>query len=173
MDLNKLKADYEQGSLSYKQLADKYGTTVGAVRYRIRKNRWTRKNVNKADNSPENNTKTCITSENVTLSRTELITDVADKLLFSLARAVGELDNYTLKNKVKIKTIEYSEESGKAESEEIEERESVAVAKGIVDRSELRQLVTALRDIKEIYEFESRSENKIEELIRGLCDDIH
>lgn len=105
------------------------------------------------------------------MPKRELIVRVADKLLYSVARAADELDRYVMKNKVKTKKVEYDDSSGKAEKEVISENEHIEEAFGIVDRVELRQLVTALKDIKEIYEVGAENGGKIEELIRGLCYD--
>ncbi len=105
------------------------------------------------------------------MPKRELIVRVADKLLYSVARAADELDRYVMKNKVKTKKVEYDDSSGKAEKEVISENEHIEEALGIVDRVELRQLVTALKDIKEIYEVGTENGGKIEELIRGLCYD--
>lgn len=100
----------------------------------------------------------------------ESLSNVADKLLQCVSKAADQLELYVTKNKHKVKTTEYDSETGKAQCEQSSEEETIGSAGGIIDRSELRHLVTALKDIKEIYERDSVGENKLEELIRGICE---
>lgn len=169
-----IRKEYENGGITRRDLADKYSITVGSLKYRIEKEGWKKnKNTLKSTDEPVNQPEQEDNADNFpeNQDKRELIVSVADKLLGCVSRAADELDRYVIKNKVKTKMVEYDESSGKAGVETINEDEYISSESSIVDRGELRQLVTALKDIKDIYENVTDSDNRIEELIRGLCDD--
>lgn len=194
MDWKDAKTEYENGGVSCRKIAERLGVSESTIRRRAEKEGWRKaESVGKSKNAARNvkadkaqtdgknknggsREEKCAVweiGENMFAEtpKNEIISRVADKLLYSVARAADELDRYIMKNKVKTKTVEYDDSSGKAEREIIREDECICEASGIVDRVELRQLVTALKDIKEIYEVGAQGGGKIEELIRGLCDD--
>ena len=164
MDWDKIKEEFQNSECTIRELAEKYDIKVGSVRYRAGKEGW-KKN---GDIKSLKKTKSSVRQNK---NKREIIIAVADKLLDCVAKAAEELDTYTMKNKVKTKSVEYDSKSGKTGREIICENEQIESAKGIIDRIELKQLVTALRDIKEIYDNQSMGENRIEQLIRGLIND--
>lgn len=159
MDWEKVRFEFENSDCTMKGLAEKYGVSLGAVRYRADRYGWKRS----CESGKKERAKK--------LSKRDVIISVADRLLECVAKAADELDVYTMKNKVKTKSVEYDAESGKTGREVICENEQIESAKGIIDRMELKQLVTALKDIKEIYDNQSLGENKVEQLIRGLMEE--
>jgi rRNA pseudouridine-1189 N-methylase Emg1 (Nep1/Mra1 family) len=80
------------------------------------------------------------------------IDDLADKLLEKLEQAITELDLQLYKHTDKTKVIEYNNElrPDKPTKETIHEEEKLLEAKSIVDRQGLKQIASALKDIKEV-----------------------
>lgn len=173
MNWGKVRKEYEKGRLTQTEISRLFCVPISTLRSRAKKEGWSRVNMKTSkhnkntapDNSPPEKLPDAGTKR-------EQIISVADKLLSSISRAADELDRYAVKNKVRTKTVEYDSESGKAGCEVIREDEKLEEVCSIVDRVELKQLVTALKDISDIYENgKSDSGNRLEELIRGLCDD--
>ena len=80
------------------------------------------------------------------------IDDLADQLLEKLEQAITELDLQLYKHTDKTKIIEYNTERrpDKPTKETIHEEEKLLEAKSIVDRQGLKQIASALKDIKEV-----------------------
>lgn len=78
----------------------------------------------------------------------EKLDAVTLRLIEKLERAIDELDSYTLIRKIKEKSIEYEDEGKKPTNETITETEEIRIEKGLIDRSALKQLVSALNELK-------------------------
>ena len=136
-DWQAIKTEYITTDTSYRKLAQKYGVSYQAICRRSKEEGWIdlreqhmNKTVSKAVDK--------ISSKKADkLSR---IDDLADKLLEKLEKAITELDMEIIKRKTKL------EDDGLEVTTETME----AKAGGIVDRQGLKQIASALKDIKEV-----------------------
>ena len=84
-------------------------------------------------------------------SREERILSISDSLLDKIEKSIAELDRCIVKNKEKTKTVEYDYETKKPINEVVEEKEEIRVIDGMIDKMGLKQLVSTLKDIKDIH----------------------
>lgn len=87
---------------------------------------------------------------------------IADKAADKAEQALGELEQYVVKDKKKVRTVEYKDNTaiGKPTKEVIDETEHINIANGPVDRLGLSQVTAALKNIKEIYSLPVDLEDK-------------
>ena len=83
------------------------------------------------------------------LTAEERIQQLTGLLLDKIARAEEELDVYTSVSKERKKETEFNEK-GKATGEIVTEKEHRRRYRDVVDRSALKQLTAALKDLKDI-----------------------
>lgn len=76
---------------------------------------------------------------------------LSEKLLKKTEMAIEQVDLYKIKVKEKSKEVEYDDESKKLISEVQTEREKAEIGQSLIDTSSLRQLVSTLKDIKDIH----------------------
>ena len=76
--------------------------------------------------------------------------DTATKLLEKINESMEELNKYLAKNTHKTKTIEYNVQVGKPSKEIIEETEELREVISLIDRSGLKQLTSALKDVNDV-----------------------
>ena len=148
-DWQAIKTEYITTDTSYRKLAQKYGVSYQAICRRSKEEGWIdlreqhmNKTVSKAVDK--------ISSKKADkLSR---IDDLADQLLDKLQQAIQELDLQLAKHTDKTKTIEYDNDRrpDKPTRETIHEEEKLLEVKSIVDRQGLKQIASALKDIKEV-----------------------
>ena len=103
--------------------------------------------------------------------RLSRIQGITDKLLDKLERAVEELDIQLFKNVEKVKEIEYNnfERPDKPTKETIHEEEKYTEVRTIIDKSGLKAVASALRDIKEVQMLKTELDRKEQEArIRNL-----
>lgn len=150
MDWNAIKTEYiTDESSSYRKLAKKYGVSLTAITHRAKKENWAEKKAQFKDKLITKNIEKISKKKSDKMAR---INDITDKLLAKIERAVEELDIVLYKSVEKIKEIEYNNEErpDKPTKEIIHEEENVNEVHTIVDRKGLKDIASALRDIKEI-----------------------
>ncbi len=76
--------------------------------------------------------------------------DTAIKLLEKINDSMEELNKYFSRNSKKTKTVEYDYKVGKPKKETTVDQEEIQEFYSIVDRSGLKQLTSALKDINDI-----------------------
>lgn len=76
--------------------------------------------------------------------------DTATKLLEKINESMEELNKYLAKNTRKTKTIEYNVQVGKPSKEIIDETEELREVISLIDRSGLKQLTSALKDVNDV-----------------------
>ena len=84
-------------------------------------------------------------------TRTKQILALSDRLLEKINLAIEEVDLYKIKVKEKTKDVEYDEETKKIINETQTEKEKAETGKSLIDTSALKQLVSTLKDIKDIH----------------------
>lgn len=153
-DYNKLKKEYIKGGVSYRQLSEKYGVSISALKRLGAKEHWGELRDQVAAE----------TSQKLVDSISEKNADVGarlyavtERLLAKVERAVEELDIALITNSRKEKTIEYNnrERPDKPTREVVVETEEVLQTSSIVDRAGLKAIAATLRDIKEIHNIHS------------------
>lgn len=78
------------------------------------------------------------------------IKDTASILLEKLNQSMDELNKYFSVNKTKTKSVKYDYKVGKPKEEIINEEEHISEYSSIIDRSGLKQLTSALKDLNEV-----------------------
>ena len=148
-DWQAIKTEYITTDTSYRKLAQKHGVSYQAICHRSQEEGWiaqreqhTNKTVSKAIDK--------ISSKKA--DKMARIDDLADKLLEKLEQAITELDLQLYKHTDKTKVIEYNnaQRPVKPTKETIHVEEKLLEAKSIVDRQGLKQIASALKDIKEV-----------------------
>ena len=98
-----------------------------------------------------NNTESAWGGDDRLVSREERILSISDSLLDKIEKSIAELDRCIVKNKEKNKTVEYDYDTKKPVNEVVEEKEDIKVIDGMIDKMGLKQLVSTLKDIKDIH----------------------
>lgn len=150
MDWTAIRKEYiTDESSSYRKLAKKYGVSLTAITNKAKQENWVEKRRQYKDKTTA---KTIEVLSDKSADKLARVMDITDKLLNKIERAVEELDIQLFKDVVKTKEIEYNHDlrPDKPTKETIHEEEKVIEVKSIVDRSGLKAIASALRDIKEI-----------------------
>ena len=84
-------------------------------------------------------------------SREERILEISDKLLEKIEKSIEEIDRCVIKTKERTKNVEYDFDLKKPVSESVEEKENIDIIEGMIDKMGLKQLVSTLKDIKDIH----------------------
>ena len=151
-DWNVIKDDYLSSTMSYRQLCDKHGVKYGALSKVASKEGWHTERKNKALAS---------------ISREERILNISDTLLDKIEKSISELDRCVVKCKERTKTTEYDFDTKKPVNEVVEEKEDIQIIEGMIDKMGLKQLVSTLKDIKDIH-LSMQGEESIDEEEEGI-----
>ena len=148
-DWQKIKTEYITTDTSYRKLAQKYGVSFQAICHRSKEEGWI---AAREQYMNKTITKAVDKISNKKADKMSRIDDLADKLLEKLEQAITELDLQLYKHTDKTKVIEYNNDlrPDKPTKETIHEEEKLLEAKSIVDRQGLKQIASALKDIKEV-----------------------
>ena len=135
-DWKVIRDDYISSEMTYKDICQKHGVNYSALSKVASKEGWykTRKESGKR-----------------TLSREERILNISDSLLDKIEKSINELDRCVVKCKEKTKTLEYDYDTKKPINEVVEEKEDIQIIEGMIDKMGLKQLVSTLKDIKDIH----------------------
>ena len=148
-DWNKIKTEYITTNISYRKLAEKYGLHYKVISDRGKVEKWVEL---RSQHRAKTLTKTLDKISNQQADKMARIDDLADKLLNKLEKAIDELDLQLFKHVDKTKVIEYNNtlRPDKPTKEITHEEEKLLETKSIIDRQGLKQIASALRDIKEV-----------------------
>ena len=148
-DWQAIKTEYITTDTSYRKLAQKYGIHYKVISERGKDEGWVELRSQHRDKTL---TKTLGKISNKQADKLSRIDDLADKLLEKLEQAITELDLQLAKHTDKTKTIEYNNDRrpDKPTREVVHEEEKLLEVKSIVDRQGLKQIASALKDIKEV-----------------------
>lgn len=134
-DWQKIQTEYENESLTPKELSVKYSVSLTKLKEKIESEEWLRN----SEASPEERE-----------LRTRRILALSDRLLDKVHIAMKELGKYEVKNKERTKEVIYDDELKKPISETNTESEKIEIYKSLIDTGALKQLVSTLKDIKDI-----------------------
>ena len=135
-DWNAIRYDYLTSDMSYKDLCTKHGVKYGALSKIASKEGW---------HSARKEGKSSL------VSREERILSISDTLLDKIEKSISELDRCVVKCKERTKTLEYDYDTKKPINEIVEEKEDIQIIEGMIDKMGLKQLVSTLKDIKDIH----------------------
>ncbi len=142
--------DIRKKPCSLEDLANKYNISVGAIEKYSMDHKWSEKRKNYKESIKQ---KALEKSSDADADRIARILSIADKAAEKAEQALGELEQYVVKDKKKVKTVEYNDDTaiGKPTKEVIDETEHINIANGPIDRLGLSQVTGALKNLKDIY----------------------
>ena len=148
-DWKKIKTEYITTDTSYRKLAQKYGVSYQAICHRSKEEGWI---AQREQHTNKTISKTIDQISSKQANKLSRIDDLADMLLEKLEQAITELDLQLAKHTDKTKVIEYNNDRrpDKPTKETVHEEEKLLEVKSIVDRQGLKQIASALKDIKEV-----------------------
>lgn len=148
-DWQAIKTEYITTDTSYRKLAQKHGVSYQAICHRSKEEGWIAQREQHMNKTVSKAIDKISTKKADKMAR---IDDLADQLLEKLEQAITELDLQLYKHTDKTKVIEYNNSlrPDKPTKETIHEEEKLMEAKSIVDRQGLKQIASALKDIKEV-----------------------
>lgn len=166
MYMEQAKNDYITTDMNLARISKKYNIGYSALRYRAKKENWQKNiktNIDFAQTPP--------TDE----KRQERILQLSDMLLDKIEKSISEIDRCIIKTKEKTKTVEYDCDLKKPINESVEETENIEIIDGMIDKMGIKQLVSTLKDIKDIHlgltgaDTDDEDENGV--IILGEIDD--
>ena len=148
-DWQAIKTEYITTDTSYRKLAQKHEVSYQAICHRSKEEGWIAQREQHMNKTVSKAIDKISTKKADKMAR---IDDLADQLLEKLEQAITELDLQLYKHTDKTKVIEYNNSlrPDKPTKETIHEEEKLMEAKSIVDRQGLKQIASALKDIKEV-----------------------
>lgn len=161
-DWNKIKTEYITTDTSYRKLAEKYSLSRNTVAERAKAEKWPSLRRQHRDKTLSKTLESISDQQSLKMARIDAVTD---KLLEKLERAVEELDIHLVKHTTKVKEIEYNNDlrPDKPSKEVIHEEEQLVNVVTVVDRAGLKQIASALKDIKEVQMLRSELDRQEQE----------
>ena len=155
LNWNLIRNEYISGTISYRKLAEKHGISFNTLKDRAVAENWYEKK-KEQHNKIEKKTqqKTAEKLAEAEANRLLRISTAADNLLKKIEEATEQLDQFIVTQKVRQREVQYvSDEAGfgKPQKETVKEAESKKVVKAEhIDRMGLKQLTSALKDLRDI-----------------------
>lgn len=154
-DWIKIKTEYINGNISYRKLAEKHNVSFNTLKDIAVQEKWFEKR-------KEQHNKIAIRAQQKTAEklaekeadRLMRISNAADRLLEKIEEATEQLDQFIVTNRVRQKEVKYVSSKagfGKPSKEIVKEVEDKRIVKAEhLDRMGLKQLASALKDLKDI-----------------------
>ena len=151
--------DISRKPCSLEDLAKKYSIPIQTVMDQSAKGKWSDKRRGYKEDTKK---KALEKSSDADADRIARLLQIADIATEKAEQALGELEQYVVKDKKKVRTVEYKDNMaiGKPTKEVIDETEHINIASGPVDRLGLSQVTSALKNIKELYALPVDMESK-------------
>ena len=151
--------DISRKPCSLETLAKKYEIPIQTIKDKSAAGKWSDK---RNDYKLKTAQKLVEKSSEADADRIARLLSIADKAADKAEQALDELEQYVVKDKKKVRTVEYKDNTaiGKPTKEVIDETEHINIANGPVDRLGLSQVTAALKNIKEIYSLPVDLEDK-------------
>lgn len=171
----KIKNEYINSNISYRNLAKKHNVPFQTLRDRALKEKWFNKRKeqrNKIGSKMAQKSADIIVEEE--LDRLSRINSVADRLLDKMEEAIDQLNNHLVKNKKKTKVIEYnnSKRPDKPTKETIKEIEEAEFVCGDIDRLGLKMIAGALKDVRNISQNDDTEDSKLDKVLAKIEGNI-
>ena len=135
---------------SLETLSKKYSIPIDTLKDRCARDSWVDK---RAEYTQRTLQKAWEKASNKDADRIARLLQIADMATDKAEQALSELEQYVVRDKRKVRTVEYKDNMaiGKPTKEVVDEKENVRTEKGPVDRLGLSQVTSALKNIKELY----------------------
>ena len=162
IDWNAIKTEYITTDTGYRKLAEKYGVSFTSISQRGRLERWRAQRAEHQGRTVRRALERIAERQALKFERMEELTD---RLLEKLETAIEELNIQLVRQVQKTKEIEYGDTDGgsKPIKEVVREEEQLCRTETIVDRRGLKQLASALRDLKEVQMLKDELDRKEQE----------
>lgn len=161
-DWNKIKTEYITTDTSYRKLAQKYGVNATTIAKKAGKEDWVAQRNQQASKTLS---KTLAADSKRKADRMARIQDATDLLLDKIEQAITELNIQLAKETHKERVVEYNnpDRPDKPTKEITHETEKILEFASIVDRQGLKQIASALKDIKEVQMLKSELDRQEQE----------
>ena len=152
IDRGKIRNEYISTKTSYRKLAEKYGVSVDAIKRVAASERWTAERTKTAPKIHQKTVEKIIEkTADVEADRIVRLSAVGDTLIAQIERAAQELDKTTTRKTTRRRQTVAEHKDGKTVTQEvINTEEELAIVQSLVDRSALRTLAGALKDVMEL-----------------------
>lgn len=142
--------DISRKPCSLEDLAKKYSIPIQTIKDQSATGKWSDK---RTEYKRKTTQKLIEKSSDADADRIARLVQIADMATDKAEQALRELEQYVVKDKKKVRTVEYKDNTalGKPTKEVIDETEHINVASGPIDRLGLSQITNALKNIKELY----------------------
>jgi phage terminase small subunit len=142
--------DIRKKPCTLEELAAKHNIAIGTIEKYSMQHEWSEKRKQYKENIQR---KAIEKSSDADADRIVRLLQIADLAADKAEQALNELESYVVRDKKKVRTVEYKDNTaiGKPTKEVVDEKESVRTEIGPVDRLGLSQVTNALRNIKELY----------------------
>lgn len=142
--------DIRKKPCSLEDLATKYGIAIGTVEKYSMQHEWSEKRKRYKESIQQ---KALEKSSDKAADRIARLLLIADMATDKAEQALSELEQYVVRGKKKVRTVEYKDNTaiGKPTKEVIDETEHINIASGPVDRLGLSQVTGAIKSLKDIY----------------------
>lgn len=142
--------DISRKPCSLEDLAKKYSIPIQTIKDQSATGKWSDK---RTEYKLKTNQKLIEKSSDADADRIVRLLSIADKAAEKAEQALGELEQYVVRDKEKVKTVEYNDKTaiGKPTKEVINETEHINIESGPIDRLGLSQVTGALKNLKDIY----------------------
>lgn len=155
LNWTKIRNEYINGNISYRKLAEKHGISFNTLKDKAVAEKWFEKRKeqhNKIQTQTQQRTAEKLAEAEA--NRLLRISNAADRLLEKIEEATEQLDQFIVTNRVRQKEVKYVSAKagfGKPQKEIVKEVEDKRVIKADhLDRMGLKQLASALKDLKDI-----------------------
>lgn len=161
-DWQAIETEYITTDTSYRKLAQKHGVSYQAICRRSQDDNWIGR---REQHRNKTVSKAVVRIGNKQARNIAQIDNLTNRLLRKLEQAIDELDLQMCKHTDKEKIIEYNnpERPDKPTKEIIHEEEKLLEVKCIIDRQGVKQIASALKDIKEIKMLQSSLDKQEQE----------
>ena len=161
-DWQKIKTEYITTDTSYRKLAQKYGVNSTTIAKRAGKEDWVSQRNQQASKTLS---KTLAADSKRKADRMARIQDATDLLLDKIEQAITELNIQLAKETHKERVVEYNnpDRPDKPTKEITHETEKILEFASIIDRQGLKQIASALKDIKEVQMLKSELDRQEQE----------
>lgn len=142
--------DISRKPCSLEDLASKFSIPIKTIQQHCQDEEWVKKRIEYRKSIGQ---KALEKSSDADADRIARLLSIADKAAEKAEQALGELEQYVVKDKKKVKTVEYNDDTaiGKPTREVIDETEHINISNGPIDRLGLSQVTGALKNLKDIY----------------------
>ena len=155
IDWQPIRAEYITGSLSYRALSKKFGVNYNWLRERAKKEQWVRLRQEHREKTLGKTLEQISDQQADKLARFDALTD---QLLEKLEKAISQLEQQQYRQTVRER--EYDAEQQLCIREVVRQEERLSEEPAPVDRRGLKQLTSALKDLREVKLLCARQENQ-------------